>query len=348
MARYLVTGGLGVIGSRFVEIIAKLGNQVTVIDSAEEPRNEWVKGYLMTQPEVRPALTISEVRVENIDFQPILESHDFIFHAAAHTGIPHSEQDPTDDWESNVNASREILEAMRRTKSKTPVVMLSSVKPYRLSDLPTIPQESRTVWADPNTIGINEDRPLEPDEPYAASKMAQTALVMAYARSYNLPVTVLRCSNLYGDAPCHGPRHGWLTWFCICAALGWPIEIQGDGRQTRDMLFSDDVVKAGMLAFHHIDIVKGNVYNIGGGSFNTISVREAVLALREMCDELHVTTGPGRKNEDMLFVTDHTRFTKATNWEPEISVQQGMRRIMEWARRNERELQLVYQDYINF
>jgi CDP-paratose 2-epimerase len=114
------------------------------------------------------------------------------------------------------------------------------------------------------------------------------------------------------------------------------------------MLFSDDVVKAGMLAFHHIDIVKGNVYNIGGGSFNTISVREAVLALREMCDELHVTTGPGRKNEDMLFVTDHTRFTKATNWEPEISVQQGMRRIMEWARRNERELQLVYQDYINF
>src|SRR5580693_8795690 len=109
--KYLVTGGLGVVGSRFVEIVAQGGHQVTIIDSAEEPRNLWMRDYLLKKFDSR--VIVMQDRVEDTDFGPLLRIHDAVLHAAAHTGIPHSEKDPHDDWVSNVDASRNILEYMR-------------------------------------------------------------------------------------------------------------------------------------------------------------------------------------------------------------------------------------------
>src|SRR5512135_629462 len=128
--KYLATGGLGVIGSRFAQLMAARGDHVTIIDSAEEPRNLWMWDQLI---QAHPNLiSVHKARVEETDFIPLLKTHDAILHAAAHTGIPHSAADPDDDWTSNVDATRVILEAMRKTNSKIPAVMLSSVKPYRV------------------------------------------------------------------------------------------------------------------------------------------------------------------------------------------------------------------------
>jgi CDP-paratose 2-epimerase len=176
--------------------------------------------------------------------------------------------------------------------------------------------------------------------------MAQSALAMAYARSYGLPVTVLRCSNLYGDAPCHGPRHGWLTWFCISAALDWTIDIQGTGYQTRDMLFCSDVASAVFASFARMDAVFGRVFNIGGGSPNTISVLEAYNMLSSIAGHsLSKKSSPGRLNEDKLFVTDHREFSSITGWQPAIDVKSGMERIYSWALHNADNLRQIYQKY---
>jgi CDP-paratose 2-epimerase len=342
--KILVTGGLGVIGSRFVEIAMASGHDITIIDSAEEPRNLWMADKLKSQ--VKSQIEIFIERVENANFRSLLRNHDLVLHAAAHTGIPHSELDPTDDWVSNVEASRNILEAMRQEKSQTPVIMLSSVKPYKINHLQCAVQNGMTYWPE-QSHGVDESFVLEPDEPYAASKMAQTGLVMAYGRSYDLPVTVLRCSNLYGDAPCHGPRHGWLTWFCISAALDWPIEIQGTGFQTRDMLFADDVASAVFAAQKNIDQLRGNVYNIGGGSLNRISCIEAVgLIERILGHSIKVNRAPARKNDDMLFVTNHQKFTSITDWKPVIGVDEGVRRILRWAQANKEHLARLYMEYV--
>jgi len=343
--KYLVTGGLGVIGSRFVDVVVRLGHSVTIIDAAEEPRNLWTESRLLK--DYGSKVSILKRRVESTDMASLLLSHSAVLHAAAHTGIPHSENDPTDDWESNVTASRNILEAMRRIRQSDyglvpPVVMLSSVKPYRVHDLPSHTVGDRTVLSGRYINGIDETCLLEPDEPYAASKMAQSGLVMAYARTYDLPVTVLRCSNLYGDAPCHGPRHGWLTWFCISSVIGRDIEIQGDGLQTRDMLFSDDVASAVLSSFIHMNSMSGNVYNIGGGLPNSVSVREAAEIVSRLSGSVKVRSAAGRRNEDMVFATNHSKFTSSTGWYPTVSVQDGISRILEWAKANSDDLRTLY------
>jgi CDP-paratose 2-epimerase len=335
--RYLVTGGLGVVGSRFAEWMCKRGHDVLILDACEAPRSAWMAAELVKR---YPKCTARAMRVEKADLGGLLADADAVLHAAAHTGIPHSAEDPTDDWISNVEATRLLLEAARRLERPPPIVALSSVKPYRVHDLPTEKRGNRTECPS-HKRGIDETCLLEPDEPYAASKMAQSALVMAYARTYNLPATVLRCSNLYGDAPCHGPRHGWLTWFSISAALDWTIEVQGTGRQTRDVLFSDDVAGAVSAALGHIIATRGNVYNLGGGPANTISCLEAVATLSEWAD-VRTRPGPGRAHEDMWFATCHNKFTQATGWRPTVPPRAGMRRIFDWARTNADALRELY------
>ena len=260
----LVTGGLGAVGSRYIAQAVHAGHHVTVADCGTDKRHEFTAKRLHSSVH-----EIIRRRIELVDWASAFDQRpiDAIVHAAAHTGIPHSAEDPNDDWVSNVDATRAILEGLRKTTRKIPMVALSSVKPYRTNA---------------DGVLVDEETPLEPDEPYAASKAAQSMLCMAYARQYDLPVTVLRCSNLYADAPCHGPRHGWLTWFCIAAAIGRPIEIQGDGSQRRDMLFCDDVAAGIDAALANIETMRGQVYNMGGGRENVISVRDAVDAIGDI------------------------------------------------------------------
>lgn len=334
MSRYLVTGGLGVVGSRFAEAALEAGHDVAVLDAAEELRNAWIAEGLESR--WRSRVKVVRSRMERFDLESFVHQFDvdFVLHAAASTGIPHSEKDPDDDWVSNVDATRNLLEALRRLRARGArvprTVCLSSVKPYRTSEIPV--------------DGVNEDVPLSPDEPYAASKMAMSGMCAAWARSFDLPVVCYRMSNLYGPAPCHGPRHGWLTWLCICAAIGRPFEVQGGGTVRRDMLFSDDINAAVLAGFEHMDALKGRIFNVGGGAHNVISVRDAAEFVRAMCPSLVLTSGPGRRFEDPLFFTDHGRFTEATGWEPSVSVRKGAADVVAWARANADALRELYRD----
>ncbi len=191
--------------------------------------------------------------------------------------------------------------------------------------------------------GLREDDVLSPDEPYAASKASQSMLAMAYAKSYGLPVVTFRCSNLYGPAPCHGARHGWLTHFCISAATGVPIRIEGDGSQTRDMLHADDVYSACMLAIEHADRLKGRVFNLGGGADNRVSVAEAATTLAAM-GGVDIVHGPARAMDDLHVFANTGAFLKETGWRPLVGVQAGMRSVFEWAKANANELRALYAD----
>ncbi len=340
--KIFVTGGLGVVGSHIVRILHAQGHQLFVFDAAEKPRNEWIAARLQI---LRPEIAIFRGRMEDprmVDALSVAAECDLVIHAAASTGIPHSADDPNDDWNSNVEATRALLEIFRELKKAPTTVVFSSVKPYGLADLKIMSTKSRYALMRLGDLGVSESYPLEPDEPYAASKMAQSALVTAYARSYDMPLTTLRFSNLYGPAPCHGPRHGWLTWFCISAAIGRPLEVQGDGLQTRDMLFVTDICTAVMKAAASINKTRGKVFNVGGGKINTISVIEAAEALHSLVG-IEIKRGPGRKHEDLLFVTDHSAFTTATGWRPSVAPKAGMAEILNWARENRESLTKLYE-----
>jgi CDP-paratose 2-epimerase len=319
--KIILTGGLGCIGSLYATAAIARGDQVVIVDSGTDKR------HALTREMLGGRVDVLTTRVERCDWRGILVAckPDAIVHMAAHTGIPHSAEDPEDDWASNVEATRVLLEALRKGAARIPTVVLSSVKPYRV---PAVLPE----------CGVDEDMPLEPDEPYAASKAAQSLLSMAYARSYDLPVTVLRCSNLYGPAPCHGPRHGWLTWACIAAAIGIGFEVQGDGTQSRDMLHAFDVAAAVDLSIARIEAMKGRAYNLGGGAENIVSVSEA-LALAGGAVRLG---GPRRPRDDDHFFTDTRRIHAVTGWAPKFFVRAEISRMVAWASANRAALRAVY------
>lgn len=328
--RYLVTGGLGVVGSTIVRHLLAAGHDVNVIDSCDEPRNHWIHDELFKLDTTLKMLGVYKQRLEHADnLQGRVEEVDAVIHCAASTGIPYSVDRPSDDWERNVDGTRKLLEALRR--NPRPTVVLSSVKPYRVPD--DIVDRG----------GLREDDVLEPDEPYAASKAAQSLLCRAYARSYGVPVVVFRCSNLYGSAPCHGPRHGWLTWFCVSAAIGRPIEVQGTGTQTRDMLHADDVYRACMMALDKNGGLKGEVFNLGGGFGNRISVVGAANELHELTG-VDVWQAPARAMDDRHVFANTTKFFQATGWTPQVHVKGGLLSTLAWAQVNKAMLAELYKD----
>lgn len=328
--RVLVTGGLGVIGSTIARRLIEAGHDIAVLDAAESPRNSWIETELV-KVGVDP-LSIRHTRIEAIDItgdMDLLREVDAVIHCAASTGIPHSVLNPDDDWRSNVDATRVLLEALR--KHPVPTVVLSSVKPY------AVPHDIVARG------GLREDDQLYSDEPYAASKASQVHLCTAYARSYDLPIVTFRCSNLYGPAPCHGPRHGWLTWFAICAAIGRPLEVQGTGKQTRDMLHADDVYAACVAAIENARRLSGKVFNLGGGYSNRISVAEAAAELVAMAGTGEVRTAPARAMDDDHVFANTGAFLKQTGWRPLVGVRDGMRQVFEWAREHRYELTKLYE-----
>ncbi len=319
--RWLVTGGLGVVGSLFARKMLERGDDVRIIDSAEEPRNGWIARAFASEKIHRYRIEIMPAKL----LQAAVQDADAVLHAAASTGIPYSVTAPGDDWERNVEGTRALLDALRL--HPRPTVVLSSVKPYR-------------VTAETEARGLNESDVLEPDECYAASKAAQSHLVTAYAHSYGLPLTTLRCSNLAGPAPCHGPRHGWVTWFCISAALGRPIRIEGAGTQNRDVLHASDVASA-VLAALKIEQT-GDLFNIGGGPTNRISVNACAKMLQELTG-VPIVNAPGRVMDDHAVWADHSKFTAATGWVPQVSVIDTVKDILAWAMRNKGDLAKIYE-----
>jgi CDP-paratose 2-epimerase len=364
--RYLVTGGLGVIGSRIVCKLLSSGHSVKVVDDGHDPRHQWAKELIPGHDEyLRERMGSIDDDGELVDLylRGAVEWAEHVVHCAASTGIPYSVTSPNDDWSRNVDGTRVLLETLRNHPK--PTVVLSSVKPYKIPDNVSVCSGCNgtagrhpSPFDDPNDkrpygpcmtcaggalhwTGLKEADVLVPDEPYAASKAAQSMLAMAYARSYDIPVVTFRCSNLYGPAPCHGPRHGWLTWFAISAAIGRPIEVQGTGEQTRDMLHADDVYSACMLALESADRLKGRVFNLGGGASNRISVADAASQLAAM-GGVDIVHAPARAMDDLHVFANTGAFLRETGWRPLVGVQDGMRSVFEWAKANADELRALY------
>lgn len=321
--RYLVTGGRGVIGSLFARRLVAEGHSVAIIDDGTDRRHD-------ANTFEGPSYHAERLERMSLDrLTALVASSDRVFHAAASTGIPYSAEQPLDDWRRNVDGTLALLEALRR--EPRPTVVLSSVKPYNL-DI----GDGLTVGG----YGVNEEFGLLPDEPYAASKAAQSLICQAYARSYGLPITIFRCSNLCGPAAPHGARHGFFTWLCIQAALGMPIEIQGTGEQRRDILHAYDVADAALAAYRYT--LCGEIFNLGGGHPNVISVLGLVAMLRSLGADITTTYADGRKHEDQLFVTDHSKASSLLAWSPKIPVDTAAGAIYEWACNNREMLRRVY------
>jgi UDP-glucose 4-epimerase len=318
-ARYtaLVTGGAGFIGSHIAERLTSLGHTVRVVDNLSTgfrhnldhlPSVDFVEGDLRD-------LGVCQAAVRDIEV---------VFHVAALPSVPRSLRDPIGSHESNVTATVNILEAARHGGVRRVVYSSSS-----------------SVYGDTRVLPKTEPVELFPKSPYAAAKLAGELYVLAYARAGLIEGVALRYFNVFGPRQDpNGPYAAVIPLFMRAAQTGDRVPLYGDGSQTRDFTYVDNVVEANLLAASQpAERVNGWAVNCGAGD------RRSLLQLIEMVEHIsgrHVAVerqapreGDVRDSQAGL-----ERAASVLGYEPRVTLEEGLRRTWEWmqsATRNERE-----------
>ena len=181
---------------------------------------------------------------------------------------------------------------------------------------------------------VDESWPLGLCSPYGCSKGAADAYVLDYARVFGLRTVVFRMSCLYGPRQFGTEDQGWVAHFLLRALRGEPITIYGDGRQVRDLLYIDDAVDAYMRARARIGALAGQVFNLGGGPRNAVSLLELLARFAELgIAPPPVRFADWRPGDQRYYVSDTSKFERLAGWRARTSVTEGLRRLHRLARR---------------
>lgn len=311
--RWLVTGGLGFIGSHFIRLALRerpgleivnldamtyAGNPANVADVAGDPRYRFVKGDICDDATVREALS---------------GGADAILNFAAETHVDRSIVDP---------------EAFLRTDVFGTQVLLQAARERRVSRYLQVSTDE--VYGDVAQGESRESDPLRPRSPYAASKAAGDLLAFAYHTTYGTPVLVTRGSNTYGS---NQYPEKIVPLFVTNLIDDRPVPVYGDGLQIRDWLFVEDHARAILHVLERGEI--GNAYNISGGTprTNLELTRELVRGCSRSM-ETHVEHVEDRPGHDRRYAIDSTKL-RALGWHPHVSFDEGLRRTIAWYRANE-------------
>ena len=336
----LVTGGAGFIGSHIAEAYARQGHRVVVLDNLSRARllhasprtAEFTWNVLAKTPNV------SGVRGDVRDaalVADLVRNADAVVHTAGQTAVTTSLTDPVTDFETNVVGTFRVLEAARGTGRPIPLVFTSTNKVYgeNVNALGVRATGDRYVFTSGHEAGVPETLSVDHSKhtPYGASKLAADLYVQEYGRLYGLPTAVFRMSCICGPRQFGVEDQGWVAHFVICALLGRPITIYGDGKQVRDALFVDDLVAAFLIAEQRLPEIAGQAFNIGGGPENTLSLLElidriAVLNGRRPSIEF----GDWRVGDQRWYVSDIRKFNRLTGWSPRVGIAEGVGRLHGW------------------
>ena len=296
----LVTGGVGFIGSHLVRTLAVAGHSVRVLDNLSTGSLDKIGDLLDAVEFFR-----GDVRDKGA-VECALRSVDAVVHLAALLDVAESIEKPMDYFDVNVHGALNVALA---SKNISVLVFASSC----------------AVYGEPVYLPIDEEHPLNPKSPYAASKVSGEAYVTAYASLYGFRPVILRLFNVYG--PCQSkPYAGVITEFIKRVAKGEPPIIYGDGQQTRDFIHVDDAVQAIIRALTS-DKAYG-VYNIGSGRSTTINdLAQLILKLTGRTD-LKPVYAPQRHGDIRQSVADITKARKELSFKPNISLNNGIKMLL--------------------
>ena len=304
--RVLVTGGAGFVGSNLVRRLIREGARVTVLDDLFTGRREnlpdsgleFVEGSVCDPPTVERLVAGNEV----------------VFHCAARN-IVVSTRNPREDFETNIGGTLNVLLAARALGGRR-IVYTSST----------------SVYGNPRYLPINEDDHLSLLTPYAVSKLAGENYCMAFYESYDLPATAVRYSNIYGPGqdPAN-PYCGVVAKFTEALFAGRPPAIHGDGNQSRDFTYVDDAIEATLLAATSPRAV-GEVFNVGTGVETRVNELAAILIRLTGATVEPVHTNRRDVDNIRRRVVNIEKTRRALRWTPEITLEEGLKRTLEWQR----------------
>jgi CDP-paratose 2-epimerase len=271
---------------------------------------------------------------------------DVVFHLAAQVGVTTSVIDPRRDFEINALGTLNVLEAARSFSSPPVVIYASTNKVY--GDLRGIKiQEKETDYGFSEIPGVSEIIPLDLHSPYGCSKGTGEQYVRDYARVYGLKTVVFRQSCIYGPGQFGTEDQGWVAWFIIAGLLGAPVTFYGDGKQTRDLLFVDDLYNAWISAVERIDVVNGMIFNVGGGAQYSLSLIQLVHYLNQEYDlKLQYLFDEWRPGDQRIYISDNGLAQKYLNWEPIVSLEKGIKTLVCWIEPRKKFFRELFSAYL--
>jgi CDP-paratose 2-epimerase len=331
-AKVLITGGAGFIGTNVADCLLSLGRQVRIYDTLVRAGAEQNLRWLQSRHGGRLEVVKADIREVEILRRAAADA-ETVFHFAAQVAVTTSLGRPGEDFAVNAGGTLSLLEILRERGGSARLVFTSTNKVYgELDDIPLSASATRYYPTDPLALtGIDEGHALSFRSPYGCSKGAADQYVLDYARSYGLPATVFRMSCIYGPHQ-HGTEdQGWVAHFLIRAAQDRALAIYGDGRQVRDLLHVQDLVRALLAAEQCLPRLAGEAFNIGGGSANALSLNELldhIEELRGVRPRVHYKNW--RVGDQRWYVSDCRKFARATGWHPMTSVADGVRQLHDW------------------
>ena len=309
----IVTGGAGFIGSNFIFYMLEKhpDYRIVCMDSLTYAGNLSTLSAVMDEPSFRfvKADITDKQAVEKL-FEE--EKPDIVVNFAAESHVDRSIDNPGIFLSTNIMGTQTLMEACRKFGIKR-YHQVSTDEVY--GDLPI----------DRPDLFFTETTPLHTSSPYSASKAGADLLVMAYHRTYGLPVTISRCSNNYG--PYQFPEK-LIPLMIINALAGKPLPVYGTGENVRDWLYVEDHCRAIDLIIH--DGRVGEVYNIGGhNEMKNIDIVKTVIKALGKSEEL-IKFVPDRAGHDRRYGIDPTKIRDELGWSPETMFADGIKKTIEW------------------
>lgn len=339
--RYMITGGCGFLGCNLAYEAIRRGESVTVVDNLSRVGAADNLAWLRSAGHVRFS-HVDMRSAEDVKRLVAEERPERIFHLAGQVAMTTSLAAPRHDFEVNVVGGFNLLEAVRRHAADATVVYSSTNKVYGdLLSLRYDEQPTRYAAVDfPH--GFDESLPLHFCSPYGCSKGAIDQYMLDYARMFGLNTIVFRHSSVFGVRQFSTFDQGWVGWFVKQALQARtqpdmdPFTIAGDGKQVRDVLFIDDLVRCYFAAADKSDTSRGTPFNIGGGMENSLSLLELFAMLeRKLGVTLRFTCLPWRQSDQKVFVADTARAEYAFGWRPRIRAADGISKMIEWMEHHE-------------
>lgn len=312
--RVLVTGADGFIGSHLTERLIAEGAKVSVYvrgSSIVGTTQYALKNIKHLENQLDDILTGN---IASADTKELVTKNrpDIIFHLAANAYVPNSFDHPMEVMETNVIGTLNMLHVVKESKGIQRIVCTSSSEIYGMT----------------KSGSIDEEHPLYPSSPYAASKVAADRHCYAYWNTYHLPIAIIRPFNTYG------PRHTYdvIPKFIELALRGKPLKVHGTGGQSRDFTYIDDMIDAFMIMGSHKDVI-GKAVNFGTGKAITINyiAKKIKEISRSSSNIIHTEE---RKAQVPKLLCNYSLAKKLFGWRPKIAIDEGLRRNIEWAKQN--------------
>ncbi|MDD5043535.1 MAG: NAD-dependent epimerase/dehydratase family protein [Patescibacteria group bacterium] len=305
MSRVLVTGGAGFVGSHLVDALIKKDFKVVAVDDLStgkksnlNPRAKFYK------------LDISGPKLENV-FKK--EKPDYVFHYAAQMDVRKSVADPLFDARVNILGGLNVIANAQKYKIKK-IIFASS---------------GGAVYGESSLLPTPESAPTNPVCPYGVSKLAAEKYLCYFWKQFGIPYVALRFANIYGPRQRSDGEAGVVAIFISKILQGEQPIINGDGRQTRDYVYIDDVVKASLVALKKS---AAGSYNIGTGRETDVNKIFKLIA-KNFAYPVKVIRGPAKPGEQRRSVLDARKIKKELGWSPRISIEEGIKKTAEWIKK---------------